>query len=124
MKLIIGGACQGKLEFAKERFGFGDGDVFTCGDHRLDLTKPCVYKLEEFIYSCLQNGEKPLEILKDREKEWENTVFICQDLSCGVVPLSADQRAWRQETGLVCQYLAKRAVSVSRIFCGLEQKLK
>ena len=32
MILIIGGAWQGKLDFAKEAFGITDADVFTCVD--------------------------------------------------------------------------------------------
>ena len=31
---------------------------------------------------------------------------------------------WRQKTGRLSQYLSKEASQVSRIFCGLEQRLK
>ena len=50
--------------------------------------------------------------------------MICQDIFCGVVPMGAELRAWRQDTGRLCQYLAGEADRVSRIFCGLEQRLK
>ena len=56
--------------------------------------------------------------------EWQDSVLICQDISCGVVPMSAELRLWRNETGRLCRYLAQRARQVSRIFCGLEQRLK
>ena len=39
MILIIGGAWQGKLEFAKATFGITDADVFTCTDREIDFSK-------------------------------------------------------------------------------------
>jgi adenosyl cobinamide kinase/adenosyl cobinamide phosphate guanylyltransferase len=50
--------------------------------------------------------------------------LILQDIFCGVVPMGAENRAWRQRTGRLAQYLSKEATQVSRIFCGLEQRLK
>ncbi len=50
--------------------------------------------------------------------------FICRDMFCGVVPMGAETRAWRQDTGRLTQYLSREAEHVSRIFCGLEQRLK
>jgi adenosyl cobinamide kinase/adenosyl cobinamide phosphate guanylyltransferase len=38
--------------------------------------------------------------------------------------MGAENRAWRQRTGRLAQYLSKEAKQVSRIFCGLEQRLK
>ena len=49
---------------------------------------------------------------------------LCKDIFCGVVSMGAENRAWRQRTGRLAQYLSKEATQVSRIFCGLEQRLK
>jgi adenosyl cobinamide kinase/adenosyl cobinamide phosphate guanylyltransferase len=38
--------------------------------------------------------------------------------------MDAEDRAWRQRTGRLAQYLSREATQVSRIFCGLEQRLK
>ncbi len=124
MKLIIGGAYQGKLEFAKTAFGIQDADIFTCEDCEIDFTKPCIRHIEEFCLACVRAGTDPIAYFKDHKEEWKDAVLICRDLFCGVVPLQAELRAWRQDTGKLCQYLSKEAESVSRIFCGLEQKLK
>ena len=120
MVLIIGGAFQGKLEFAREEFGFAEEQVFTCNGGEIDFTKPCVNAIEEFTYGC----EDPVAYFREHKSEWENSVLICQDMSGGVVPLGADMRVWRQKNGRLCQYLSKEAQRVSRIFCGLEQRLK
>ena len=124
MILILGGAYQGKRSYAQEKFHLKDEEVYTCQGTEIDFSKPCIAKLEEFVYACVQEQKDALSYFRDHEAQWENSILICQDLFCGVVPLGADLRAWRQNTGLLCQYLAKRAESVTRIYCGLEQKLK
>lgn len=124
MKLIIGGAFQGKLEFAKERYNLTDEDIFMCTDDEIDFSKTCICGIEEFVYACIQNGADPLKFFTERKEDWCSSILICQDIFCGVVPLGADMRDWRQVTGQLCKYLSGEAESVSRIFCGLEQKLK
>lgn len=120
MILIIGGAYQGKLDFAKETFGITDEDVHTCTSGEIDFSKKCIYKIEEFTYG----HPDPIGYFKTHREEWENSILILQDIFCGVVPMGAENRAWRQSTGRLCQYMSKEAVQVSRIFCGLEQRLK
>ena len=51
MTLIIGGAYQGKLDYAKEVFGITDGDVHICDAGNIDFSKRCIYKIEEFTYN-------------------------------------------------------------------------
>ena len=124
MTLIIGGAYQGKLDFAREAFSLGEDDVFTCSGTEIDFSRPCINALEEFTLACVRQGLDPVEYLQSHRAQWENAVFICQDLFCGVVPIDTELRSWRHTTGLVCQYLSREAARVSRIFCGLEQRLK
>ena len=120
MVLIIGGAYQGKLAFAKEAFGVTDEDVHTCTPGEIDFSRRCIYKIEEFTY----NHPDPIGCFEAHREEWQNSILICQDIFCGVVPMGAENRAWRQNTGRLCQYLSREATRVSRIFCGLEQRLK
>ena len=82
MVLIIGGAYQGKLDFAKSAFGLSESDVFTCTGGEIDFSRRCVDRIEEFTLS------------------------------------------WRQMNGLLCRYLSGEAARVSRLFCGLEERLK
>lgn len=120
MVLIIGGAYQGKLEFAKEAFGITDADVCICSAEELDFSKPCIYKLEEFTALHLD----PIGYFEAHRAEWQDSILILRDIFCGVVPMEAETRAWRQRTGRLAQYLSREAAQVSRIFCGLEQRLK
>ena len=120
MILIIGGAYQGKLDFAKETFGITDADVHICSESEIDFSKRCIYKIEEFTL----NHADPIGYFQALRGQWQNSILILQDIFCGVVPMGAENRAWRQRTGRLCQYLSKEATQVSRIFCGLEQRLK
>ena len=120
MVLIIGGAYQGKLDYAKETFSITDADVAICGAEGIDFSKRCIYKIEEFTY----NHPDPIGYFHAHRSEWQNSILILQDIFCGVVPMGAENRAWRQRTGRLVQYLSREATQVSRIFCGLEQRLK
>ena len=120
MILIIGGAYQGKLDFAKETFGITDEDVFLCDSEQIDFSKRCIAKLEEFA----RQHPDPIPYFESHRADWQDSILICQDIFSGVVPMGAENRAWRQKTGRLVQYLAKEATQVSRIFCGLEQRLK
>ena len=124
MVLIIGGAYQGKLDYAKAAFDLFDDEIYTCTDSKIDFSRRCINRLEEFTYACVRDGVNPVDYFKTRREEWADRILICQDISSGVVPMGAENRAWRQATGRLCQYLAGEAGQVSRIFCGLEQRLK
>ena len=124
MHLIIGGAYQGKKTFAKERYGFRNIQIFVCMKDEIDFGYPCVSNFEVFTYGCVERGEDPVAYFKVHRDEWEDAVLICRDISGGVVPMNAVERKWREVHGKLCQYLSKEASQVSRIFCGLEQRLK
>lgn len=124
MILILGGAYQGKLSFVKDRFQLKEQDIYICKDENIDFAKPCIYALEEFTYTCIVAGIDPVEILKSKRSQIQNTIFICQDIFCGIVPMERQQRLWRDATGKVCQYLAAESEEVYRVYCGLEQRLK
>ena len=73
MILIVGGAYQGKLDFAKETFGITDSDVHICDTGEIDFSKRCIYKIEEFTY----NHPDPIgyfdyknKLSEERTAEW------------------------------------------------------
>ena len=119
MDLIIGGAYHGKLTYAREKYGLKDKDIYTCTeDGELDLGCRCVRHLEEYVLGCLRKGVEPTRKFK------KNAVLICRDISAGIVPMDAEQRAWREAVGRYLSALAADADTVTRVFCGLPQQLK
>ena len=125
MIFIIGGAYQGKLEFAKKSYSLTDAEICTCTeDTGIEFGARCLYNIQEYTLWCVRNGVDAAEVFRENRTKWEDSILICEDIFCGVVPLGKEMRAWREMTGRLCAYLSAEAKSVSRIFCGLEQKLK
>lgn len=125
MHLIIGGAYQGKLDFAKAMYGFSDADVFFCTkDAPVDFSRPCIANIEEFVYGCAERGEAPTGCFHAQRALYKDSVLLCRDIHSGIVPVSSVDRAWREQTGALLKYLAEHADRVSRIYLGLEQRLK
>jgi adenosyl cobinamide kinase/adenosyl cobinamide phosphate guanylyltransferase len=138
MHLIFGGAYQGKLDYVKERYGVTEQDVWDCslvsGGHgeqtgstlinHIDYSKKVIDHLEAFILACVKSGEEAKELLADSKALWKDSVIICADISSGIVPCDAELRAWREMTGRTLMYLGSEAQEVTRIFCGIPQKVK
>ena len=125
MHLIIGGAFQGKTDWAKARFGLKDAEIVECAEQVLsDLSAKCITHLERFALCCLRQGKEPKTVLLEEKDRWKDSVLICDDISCGVVPLDAESRLWREETGRALHAVSRHAATVTRIFCGLPLKLK
>ena len=125
MHLIIGGAFQGKTDWVKAQFFLEGAPIPECSeDAAACLSARCVTHLERFALYCLRQGLEPAEVLEQRAEAWKNSVLICDDISCGVVPLEAETRAWREACGRMLNALSRRADTVTRIFCGLPQRLK
>ncbi len=93
MDLIIGGAYQGKLDYAKEKYGLTDSDIFECSDKRDIEFKACVHHLERFTLYCVKNNLNAVDIFALWEKKWKDCVLICEDISCGVVPIDPEMRS-------------------------------
>ena len=125
MDFIIGGAYQGKRDCAKKRYGLTEDDIFTCTESEgIRFGARCIDRLEEFTLWCARNGTDPVDVFRENREAWRESVLICQDIFCGVVPMGADMRAWRECTGRLAAYLASEAGGVTRVFCGLEERLK
>ncbi|WP_294428909.1 bifunctional adenosylcobinamide kinase/adenosylcobinamide-phosphate guanylyltransferase [uncultured Treponema sp.] len=117
LQLVIGGAYQGKASWAKKEFALSDSEISVCNpDFPPDFSKRCISHYENYVAYCLKNNLRPQTHFSD------DKIIICDDIFCGVVPIDAFQRKLREETGLSLQKIAENA-EVTRIFCGLPQKM-
>ena len=108
MELIIGGAFQGKLEYAVKRYGLTDEDV--C-DLALGVPVPgkrCYRHLEAL--SRREDVTPYLPLFRD-------AVVITREVNGGIVPMDGQERAWRERHGVLVQH-------VTRVLCGLTEVLK
>jgi len=126
LTLIIGGAHQGKLAYALECFQLTNDHVHYCGNE--DVTTPqdkaIIYEIDRWILALVQaDMNVSAEIEKFAESN-KNAIVICNDISCGVVPVDAVMRKWREETGRAMGILAQHSDEVVRLFCGIPARLK
>lgn len=126
MVFIIGGRYQGKLDFAREKYGLSDGDIQICdgSTQALDPSRRCVAYVERWALNRLRAGADPVAELEALLPELESAVVISTDISSGVVPVDPLMRTWREASGRVNALFAARASEVWRLFCGLPQRLK
>jgi len=166
--LIFGGAYQGKLAYALERFGLADGDVYRCRED--DATVPgnrkIIYELDKWILALVRAdadavtdataadaadavtdtdsdtaADADADAATDTDSDTEatadpagavrrfigqngDTVVICNDISCGVVPEDPVLRKWREAAGRAMAELAGASEEVVRLFCGIATTLK
>ena len=102
--LIIGGAYQGKRKVAENLY--------------VDL--PRIENLHEIVRKMLKEDKDPLSLADTLCGH----VITCDEIGCGIVPVDADDRLWREMTGDACQYLAARAGTVFHVVCGIPVLLK
>ena len=114
MVLIIGGAAQGKLDFARRELGVVAWSDGTIGNEN------CIYNLHRALRQQPE-ADTALEAWLEAHPEG---VVICDEVGCGVVPMDRADREWRERVGRTCCYLAERAERVIRVYCGIPMVLK
>lgn len=124
MELIIGGAYQGKLEYARENLGVKTHHECDIAKTDIDFSCGCVTHIERFVLACMRAGISASEYIDAHSGEWENCVLISDDISQGIVPIDTEMRAWREATGRLLNSLSHRAVHVHRVFLGIGQVIK
>jgi adenosyl cobinamide kinase/adenosyl cobinamide phosphate guanylyltransferase len=126
MRLIFGGAFQGKLDYALETYKINKEDVYTCKSDsmEIDFSKKIIDNLEEFVYACAENKVEAKTILESHKEELKDKIIICDDISQGVVSMVRLERDWREMVGRTMLMLGKESQEVVRIFCGIPDKLK
>lgn len=113
MVLIVGGLGAGKRAYA-QTLGYTPRQM----SPRLEAPCPVLYDLQSLVPVEVDGWHALLPALLQKE------VLICNEVGCGVVPIDAKKRLWREEVGRLCIALARRATHVVRIQCGLPIALK
>lgn len=128
MILVIGGAYQGKLDYVKETYGLTDEDVFTCeeGSTAVGFDEKVVDHFERYVLALIKAGQVPERAvgMQLRANRYKGRIIICDDISQGVVPMDATERAWREGVGRTMVRLAGQADKVVRVFCGIPEIVK
>ena len=124
MILIFGGSYNGKVKFAKEKFELMGKDIFYCRNEDIDYNAKIICDLHIFVKKCVEKNIISTEIIKENIGKLRDKIIICDEINSGIVPIKEIDRKYREECGLLLQYLSNEANEVYRVFFGLGQKLK
>ena len=124
MVLVIGGAYQGKLDYIFENYPVKS--VFHCDIDKpeLDFTANVVDALHLMVLAQIHAGRDAPAYLRERLHDLEDKIVICDDISSGVVPVDAEMRRSREETGRCLALLSRHADEVVRVYCGIGSSIK
>lgn len=126
MLLITGGAYQGKMEYALtikkiDKKDVLDGEI--CEFEEL-LEKPMVTQFHLWIKRMLSQEKDVNELVEQIIQRNPEIIILVNELGCGVVPVDAFDRNYREITGRICCRIAKEAKEVHRVMCGIGTVIK
>jgi len=108
MVLIFGGAYQGKLDYANERF----------------KNIKIINGFDKWILELVKTDADIMAEVRRFIAENADAVVICDDISGGVVPVDPIMRKWREAVGRSLALLARESAEVIRLFCGIATRIK
>ncbi len=130
MILVIGGASQGKDRFACGLLVAGNEIKYENNLARggRDLPeavfqKPYVSGYQEIIRALLEEGRDP-ETFTSELIAAEPELVVMDEVGSGIVPISRDEREYREAVGRTGQQLAAHAAQVYRVICGIGVRIK
>ncbi len=131
MELIVGGRSQGKRECAIRHLQekhISHWEMIAAVEWAQSeqsgnaSTAIIVYDLQELAKKMCDEAAL-WRFVETVCQSYEEVIFVCDEVGCGVVPMEKEERAWRDRTGHLCVKLVQRADRVTRMLCGLEQTI-
>ena len=120
IRLYIGGAGHGQAELAEKETG--KKPVQCTPDEALKC--PAIDKFHLITRQILSQGGSPQEYARKLLKSNPDAVICSDEIGCGIHPLAQEERIWREETGRALCILAEGAGTVTRVICGIGQRIK
>ncbi len=108
MKLYIGGAYQGQNELAK----------------RENPTAQVWTDFHETIREAVHAGEDPRAFAERFCREHPEAAVAANEVGAGVVPIAAEERAFREAAGRALCVVAQASSEVTRVICGIGVRIK
>lgn len=124
MKMIIGGAFQGKKELAEAKYP----DITWVRGEEADLETLLraegVLEFHEFIRKELKEGREVGDLAGKLIRNNPEIILVSDEVGYGVVPIDAFDRKYREAVGRVCTELADFSEKVTRVVCGIGTVIK
>ena len=109
MKLYVGGAWQGQIELAREE------------NPSAEIMENFHEQIREAV---LSHGEEARAFGKRICAEHPEAVIVADEVGAGVVPIAAEDRAFREAVGRALCVIAQNSEKVVRVTCGIGVRIK
>ena len=124
MILIIGGACQGKREYAMKTAGLGENDIPPVQRADDCMNAEIITDYHLTVKKLMDENKDPLAFTRLLCRKNSSAVITMNEVGCGVIPIDAGERQWREAVGRCGCILAENSERVIRMFCGIPTVIK
>ncbi len=125
MTLIIGGAFQGKTDFAVNKLGISPERIIDGGSCAVDdvFSAAALRHFERLIERIIPNKD-PIDFAREICGENPDITIISDEIGSGIIPADKRDREWREAVGRSLCVLAEFADTVIRVSCGIPVAIK
>ena len=120
MKLILGGAYQGKTDFVRANFGVPAARC-TAEEALKAAAVNCFHLL---VRDLMAAGRDPQQFTEKLIRENPGAIIICDEVGMGIVPMDKTAANLREAVGRCLCLIARESDHVSRIVAGMEMRIK
>ena len=86
--------------------------------------KKVIYEIDKWILALVKEDIDTEEAVRQFVCRNSDAIVICNDISCGIVPMDAMLRKWREAVGRSLAELSLVSDEVIRLFCGIPTRIK
>lgn len=126
MIFVVGGSYNNKLNFVLEKYKLKHEDVYNGEMDTPYKGERIVYNFHEIVKRMLREkkyNDEILQFVKTLLKR-EDLIIISDEVGYGIVPISKEDRYFREMNGRISCYIAKEAREVYRVMYGIGKKIK
>ena len=93
-------------------------------DEQTIMQADLITHFELFVRREMEAGRDPY-VFAERLMQGNPDAFVTADeIGCGIVPMEAFERDYRETDGRICQRIAAYSEEVHRVICGLGMRIK
>lgn len=124
MKMIIGGAFQGKATFAEKTYPGIDWKKGSGLSKEELFEAQGILGFHEFIRKEMKENREVAGLAQELIRKNPDVILVSDEVGYGVVPIDAFDRAYREAVGRICTELASYSTRVIRVVCGIGTVIK
>lgn len=99
-----------------------DGRLET--DEQTIMQADLITHFELFVRREMEAGRDPYVFAERLMQENQDAFVTADEIGCGIVPMEAFERDYRETDGRICQRIAAYSEEVHRVICGLGMRIK